>query len=335
MDPQMIMTLLPLLMKLLGGSGGSGLGVGAPANTLSTAGASGAGNPGFLGSLVSGILPGAGGTEIANLLGPLLGEQSGTGSDIGGLIGGGVGLSAALAAIAAGALGPPGLLLSLLPLLGGAGGGLLGGLFNGVPREQKTQNVASQLGASGDPNEEFLSNFINNQVLGQGKVLSSAGAGNEPWMGQILEWLSGSSLPGLNAGWLNVGDASNIPVGRDISRLQQLLGPSPELSSSEIAAFLPQIESIVAGGGSGKHPIVDIAGNIMALIGSVAGQQKAGLGGGSNTPTGTGGNALAAAVGAGGGGPQNSGIMNQIKKLLAQGGAPGSGGTPDLVGVAA
>jgi hypothetical protein len=255
----------------------------------------------------------------------------------------------------------PQLLLMLLPLLmgGGSGGGnplsLLGGsgssnplsmieglfsgkglsalpggsflteLFGGVPNTQKTLGVESGLANSGDPIAQMLGDYVQNGILANGNVLSSPGGAGFGKMGQILEWLSGDSLPGLRSGEATIG-GNQVPVPRDISRLQAMLGMSPEMSPSEIQAFLPQIESMVSGGGTLKG----LSGQIEAMINSVSGQKKAGLG--SGNPSG-GGNPLAALFGGGGGGGgTNPSALNAIMAHLKSMSSPDSGG---IVGAAA
>jgi len=333
------MMLLPLLLQNSGGSAGPPIqdilasisGGAFPSQPGSGSSSGGGGLGSLLGLLTSGsplgsiLLSGSGGIGLGNLIGPLLGEQGGLGSSLGGLGGAGLGLLAGLP------FGPIGAILG--PLVGGFGGDLLGGLFGGgIPNTAKTGAIESNLAASGNPSEQLLADFINNQVLGQGKVLSSPGGANTGKMAQIIEWLTGQSFPGQTKGGANIGDIGfsnpgEIPVPRDLSRLNQLFGASPELSASEILPFLPQIEAMVGGNGAGGFK--DLGGQVLALINSVSGQQKANQAGGSTNPTGTGGNALAAAFGAGGGNPNMSKLKAQLARLMGSGEGAGAG---NLVG---
>jgi hypothetical protein len=252
----------------------------------------------------------------------------------------------------------PQLLLALLPLLMGGGSsggggnplsllglgggsnplsgllGLFGGsnplssLFGGVPNTQKTLGVESGLAKSGDPISQMLADYVKNGVLGQGNVLSSPGGAGFGKMAQILEWLSGGSLPGLSdkggSSTADIGGVSGIPVPRDISRLNQMLGMSPNMDPAQIEAFLPQLESLISGGGHLKS----LAGQAEALINSVSGQKKAGLGGGGNTAN----NPLAALMGGGGGGGSDPSAINQ---LLAHFKSMSGGNSGNLVGASA
>jgi hypothetical protein len=266
---------------------------------------------------------GSSGPGVGNPLASLFGGKSGgTGGTSGSGGSAGNGLTA-LESLFKGNFSP-----SMLPaLFGGEIGSSIADLFGGVPRTQKTTQVASGLEASSNPLAQFLGNYVQNGILGQGNVLSSAGGAGFGKMAQILEWLNGNSLPGLSAGEATIG-GNPVPVPRDISRLNALLGQSPELSTSEIGAFLPQIENMVSGGGTLKN----LSGQIEALINSVSGQQKAGI---TSNPSGggAGGNALAALFGGGGSSAPNSNeMMAKIKQLLSKGGTGSDSG--NLVGVA-
>lgn len=331
MDPQLLLMLLPLLMQ--GGGAGGGASGGGVGSMLG-------GGIGSISSLLSGLMqPSGSGSVSGGLTGALGGGISGAelGSifpGIGTLIGGGLGA-----------------------LMGGLGGG---GMLSieGVPRTQKTSGIESALAGSPSMGNQALADYIQNQVLGKGDVLSSSGGANSGKMAQMIEWLTGSSLPNIGGGnkggnyTENLGSAGGISVPRDISRLQALLGQSPDLSPATLQAFLPQIESMVGNFGGGKNSggLPGLAGNIMARIGSLSAQQSAGapLGaasgggagggksggaGGVNNPTGTGGNPLAALFGGGGtGSPMN---MNAIMAKLKQMTGGGLGGGGGLVGATA
>jgi hypothetical protein len=255
---------------------------------------------------------------------PLLMQGGGSGGSnpLSALMGGsgGNGLSA-LESLFSGKFSPS----SLPSLFGGEIGSLISGLFGGVPNTQKTLGVESGLASSGNPIAQMLADYVQNGILGKGNVLSSPGGAGFGKMAQMLEWLSGDSLPGLRSGEATIG-GNPVPVPRDISRLNAMLGQSPNLSPSEIQAFLPQIESMVSGGGTLKG----LSGQIEAMINSVSGQKKAGIGGGN--PSG-GGNPLATIFGGGGGGGGSN--PSAINQLLEHFKTMSGGNSGNLVGTSA
>ncbi len=367
MDPQLLLMLLPLLMQSMqaggasGGGGGSPLmsllggagiagassspfGASAPSGTSASAGSGSSlpgGNAVYSGSL-SGSLP----LALQNWMGGIEGGMSGASMGPWGMMAGaGMGNTmAGVGDIQQGAYGAGlgGLLLD--PFFGP----LLGNMLwpASVPRTMKTTAIDQALAQSPNSGNQMLADYIQNQVLGKGNVLSSAGGANAGKMAQIVEWLTGSSLPNIGGGnkggnyTENLGGAGGISVPRDISRLQALLGSSPDLSPAELQNFLPQIESMVGNFGGGKKSggLPGLAGNIMALIGSLSAQQSAGAplnaagggkgggAGGVNTPTGTGGNPLAALLGGGGGGSllNMNALMAKLKQMTGGGGDSGN-----------
>jgi hypothetical protein len=294
----LLLTLLPSLLQMFSQGGGGG-GMGGSGNPLAGffGGGTGSGSSG---------LPFAPPDLIAKLTGSsqsLMGGQLGSAADL------------------------------IDPLGVGLWDSVFGALFPSVPRSLKTTEIGQGLATSGNPADQMIADFMQNQLLGKGGVLSSKGGAMETGQfAQLMEWLTGSSLPNISGktGMAGAGNSGmDLPVGRDLARVQQLLGMSPEMSASEIIPFLPKIESMVAGD-SGGH-LGQLAGNIMAMIDSMSGQKMAHAGSGATNPTGTGGNPLAAAMGAGGG--PNKKVMDQIKALLGKGGM--SGDTGNLVGASA
>ncbi len=208
------MTLQDLL-DLLAQSGGSTAPTAAPATAASkpASPAAASGVPG-LSSITSG-------TGIGNLVDPLFGINPGSASSEGGEIGGGIGLLTGLA------LAPEtgGLSLLLDPLLGAFGGDILGGWFGGgLPTEAKPAGIASALGASGNPLDVLLGQYVNKGVS-EGDSLSQSG--NSTFeaavarFGAMLEALTGTRAPGVTATGFNNNPSWNSPgLGKAIQGFQ-------------------------------------------------------------------------------------------------------------------